>query len=123
AKRCLVNLNSSALKPYLDFSQTTLLVANQQLDVSYKHAEELNSQLQGQKDTDPTLMALNRLRLGALQRAMNSLPEEKQTLSALKDSAIASKASEGLGKIFETGRLNYEDYIAERTQAIQSQPK
>lgn len=113
ANRAL-NRTKADLSPiYKAYTETTLLIANNQFETALENARDLQNRLMAEH-ISPTLQAINLLRIAMLQQKLGLIEQEKVTWKEWQIMAQTNPATMPLQGIFNEGKINLPDYIQTR---------
>lgn len=117
AKRTLTRTDSDHLPFYTDYSETTLLICNQQYQEALIKALQLKQQMvdSNHQGYGNTLFVFNLLRIAMLEQQAGTAEDELKAWQALKGN---EKGYALLQQHFEEGGVSLANYIEAREKAI-----
>lgn len=106
---------------FLDYSRTTLLIANNQWDEALKNSAALQATLKQDQQADAVLIALNYLRMAALQRQLGLKNEEMNTWKQWKEWVAVQGPNSAIQPLLESlteKEIQLSTYAAAREAAV-----
>jgi hypothetical protein len=111
---------SDHLNLYQEFSQTSLLIGNGEVQEALQKAKELKLALDLPEtaESHPALVAFNLLRLAILHQQLAQKDEERQSWELLENQLVSSRIHSELQKALQIGNTPISQYIEGRKKQL-----